>query len=203
VPRGRALGVAFTLPEDDRVSVTRQQLEASLVMAYGGRAAEELVFGRDRVTTGAASDIQQATRIARGYVTQWGLSDSVGPVAIYNAGGGELFLGRDIQQRREISEKTAELVDSEVARIVNESLERARQTLRDNIDGLHAVASALLERETLTREEVEALLEGETLAPLPVAADLPPSTPAEVPAAAPDRASKPQPGVEGLTPRLA
>jgi cell division protease FtsH len=203
VPRGRALGVAFTLPEDDRVSVTRQQLEASLVMAYGGRAAEELVFGRDRVTTGAASDIQQATRIARGYVTQWGLSDSVGPVAIYNAGGGELFLGRDIQQRREISEKTAELVDAEVGRIVNESLERARQTLRENIDGLHAVASALLERETLTRPEVEALLDGKALAPLPVASDLPPSTPAEVPAAAPDRAAKPQPGVEGLTPRLA
>jgi cell division protease FtsH len=202
VPRGRALGLAFTLPEDDRVSVTRQQLEARLVMTYGGRAAEELVFGRDRVTTGAASDIQQGTRIARGYVSQWGLSDSIGPIAIYN-NNTEIFLGRDIQQRREVSEKTAELVDAEVARIVNESLERARQTLRENIDGLHAVAEALLERETLNREEVEALLAGQTLPPLQIASDVPPSAPAEVPAAAADRAPQKQPGVEGLTPRLA
>ena len=97
VPRGRALGLAFTLPEDDRVSVTREQLEARLVMAYGGRAAEELVFGRDRVTTGAASDIQQATGIARRYVTQWGLSDAIGPILVGD-NEQELFLGREIQQ---------------------------------------------------------------------------------------------------------
>src|SRR5687768_1450557 len=95
VPRGRALGIAFTLPEDDRVSVTRQQLEATLVMTYGGRAAEELVFGRDRVTTGASSDISKATKMARRYVTQWGLSDAVGPVAIAE-NDQEVFLGRDI-----------------------------------------------------------------------------------------------------------
>jgi cell division protease FtsH len=142
VPRGRALGLAFTLPEDDRVSITRQQLEAKLVMTYGGRAAEELVFGRDRVTTGASSDIQQATSLARRYVTQWGLSDAIGPVAIAE-GEHEVFLGRDIGHRREVSEKTAELVDAEVARVLNEALGRARQTLHEQVDLLHAVAEAV------------------------------------------------------------
>jgi cell division protease FtsH len=200
VPRGRALGLAFTLPEDDRVSMTRQQIEANLVMTYGGRAAEEIVFGRDRVTTGAASDIQQGTRVARGYVTQWGLSDTIGPVAIAS-GNQELFLGRDIQQRREVSEKTAELVDAEIGRIVNDALEQARQVLRDNIDALHAVAGALLERETLNREEVEALAAGEVLAPLPEPE--PPPAKEPEPAGAAERAPKAKPGVEGLTPRLA
>src|SRR5256884_5312113 len=108
VPRGRALGLAFTLPEDDRVSITRQQLEAVLVMAYGGRVAEELVFGHDRVTTGAASDIQKATAIARRYVTQWGLSEAIGPVLVGD-NEQELFLGREIQHRREGSEQTAQI----------------------------------------------------------------------------------------------
>src|SRR6059036_543838 len=110
VPRGRALGLAFTLPEDDRVSITRQQLEANLVRMYGGRAAEELVFGRERVTTGAASDIQQATALARRYVTQWGLSDAIGPIQVGD-NEQEHFLGREIQHRREISEQTSQLVD--------------------------------------------------------------------------------------------
>src|ERR687886_603171 len=132
VPRGRALGLAFTLPEDDRVSVTRQQLEARLVMAYGGRTAEELIFGRERVTTGAASDIQQATAIARRYVTQWGLSDAIGPVLVAD-NEQEVFLGRELMHRREVSEKTAQLVDTEVARVIGEAYNRAKQTLTDNI----------------------------------------------------------------------
>jgi len=137
VPRGRALGLAFTLPEDDRVSITRQQLEARLVMSYGGRTAEEIVFGRDRVTTGAASDIQQATAIARRYVTQWGLSEAIGPVLVGD-NEQELFLGREIQHRREVSEQTAQVVDSEVKRVIGEAYDRAKQTLLDNIDLLHA-----------------------------------------------------------------
>ncbi|MBW3569833.1 MAG: ATP-dependent zinc metalloprotease FtsH [Gemmatimonadetes bacterium] len=202
IPRGRALGMAFTLPEDDRVSITRRQLEASLAMTYGGRAAEELIFGREHVTTGASSDIQQATRLARRYVTQWGLSDAVGPVAITESEH-EVFLGRDIGQRREVSEKTAELVDAEVGRVLNEALEHARSTLRDNIDFLHAVANHLLERETLTREEVEMLHQGKALPPLrPVDIPGPPEVP-ELPAAASERAAKPPPGVEPLKPRLA
>ena len=200
IPRGRALGMAVTLPEDDRVSMTRQELESRLVMTYGGRAAEELIFGRDRVTTGAASDIQQATRIARRYVTQWGLSDAVGPVAIAEADH-EVFLGRDISNRREVSEKTAELVDREIARVVGEALERARTTLRDNMDLLHAVANNLLERETLTREEVEMLAEGKMLPPI-VPPDFGPPAIAELPPAVVERPTKPPLG-EGLKPRLA
>src|SRR5580765_6332074 len=175
VPRGRALGLAFTLPEDDRVSITRQQLEARLVMSYGGRTAEEIVFGRDRVTTGAASDIQQATAIARRYVTQWGLSEAIGPVLVGD-NEQELFLGREIQHRREVSEQTAQVVDSEVKRVIEEAYARAKQTLEQNIDLLHAVAAALLERETLTGDEVAALARGETLPPRPVTP--PPSAPA-------------------------
>ena len=201
IPRGRALGLAFTLPEDDRVSVTRQQLEAKLVMTYGGRAAEELVFGRDRVTTGASGDIQQATRIARRYVTQWGLSDAVGPVAIAE-GEHEVFLGRDIGQRREVSEKMSELVDAEVGRVLNEALGRARDTLRENIDLLHAVANQLLERETLTRDDVLLLASGKELPPLKPLDEPGPPDLAGLPAPAPDR-PKPAGGIEGLKPRLA
>src|SRR4051812_40034865 len=164
VPRGRTLGVAWTLPEDDRVSVTREQLEANLVKAYGGRVAEELVFGRDRVTTGASSDIQQATGLARRYVSQWGLSDEIGPVLVGD-NEQELFLGRELQTRREVSERTAQLVDSEVTRVIREAYARATAVLQENIDLLHTVATALLDRETLTGDEVAALARGETLPP--------------------------------------
>jgi cell division protease FtsH len=175
VPRGRTLGVAWTLPEDDRVSVTREQLEANLVKAYGGRVAEELVFGRDRVTTGAASDIQQATGLARRYVSQWGLSDEIGPVLVGD-NEQELFLGREIQTRREVSERTAQLVDSEVSRVIKEAYSRATAVLQENMDLLHTVATALLDRETLTGDEVAALARGETLPPRPVSP--PPAAPA-------------------------
>jgi cell division protease FtsH len=164
VPRGRALGIAFVLPEDDRVSMTRQQLEANLVRMYGGRAAEELVFGKDRVTTGAASDIQQATGLARRYVTQWGLSEAIGPILVGD-NEQELFLGREIQHRREVSEQTAQLVDAEVKRIIEHAFERAKKVLAENIELLHLVAKALLDRETLTREDVEMLARGEQLPP--------------------------------------
>ena len=182
VPRGRALGLAFTLPEDDRVSITRQQLEARLVMSYGGRTAEEIVFGRDRVTTGAASDIQQATAIARRYVTQWGLSDAIGPVLVGD-NEQELFLGREIQHRREVSEQTAQLVDTEVKRVIGEAYDRAKATLQENLDLLHAVAAALLERETLTREDIAVLVKGGVLPPRTTGA-APGGTPAVTPSPA-------------------
>jgi cell division protease FtsH len=175
VPRGRTLGVAWTLPEDDRVSVTREQLEANLVKAYGGRVAEELVFGRDRVTTGAASDIQQATGLARRYVSQWGLSDEIGPVLVGD-NEQELFLGRELQTRREVSERTAQLVDSEVSRVIKEAYLRATHVLTEHMELLHTVAAALLDRETLTGDEVNALARGEKLPPRPVSP--PPSAPA-------------------------
>jgi cell division protease FtsH len=173
VPRGRALGVAFTLPEDDRVSVTREQIEARLAMAYGGRVAEELVFGHDRVTTGAASDIQQATGIARRYVTQWGLSDTIGPILVGD-NEQEVFLGRELMSRREVSEKTAQLVDTEVKRVIDHAYNRAKAVLTEHLDLLHKVAKALLERETLTREDIEVLRRGEQLPPR--APTMPPPT---------------------------
>jgi cell division protease FtsH len=164
VPRGRALGLAFTLPEDDRVSITREQLKATLVKAYGGRAAEELVFGKDRVTTGAASDIQQATNIARRYVSQWGLSEAVGPILVGDDEQ-ELFLGREIQSRRHVSSQTAQLVDAEVSKVIREAYQRAVDVLTEHLQLLHAVANALLERETLTGDEVLMLSRGESLPP--------------------------------------
>jgi cell division protease FtsH len=172
VPRGRALGVAFTLPDDDRVSITREQVEARLAMAYGGRVAEELVFGRDRVTTGAASDIQQATALARRYVAQWGLSDEIGPILVGD-NEHEVFLGRELTSRREVSEKTAEAVDSEVKRVIDAAYQRAKQTLTEHLDLLHRAAASLLERETLNREDFNLLVRGEALPPRAPAASLP------------------------------
>jgi cell division protease FtsH len=173
VPRGRALGLAFTLPEDDRVSVTREQIEARLAMAYGGRVAEEIIFGRERVTTGASSDIQQATAIARRYVTQWGLSDAIGPVLVGD-NEQEVFLGQQLMSRREVSEKTAQIVDAEVKRVIEEAYNRAKHALTEHLLLLHAVASALLERETLTRDDFDYLVRGEQLPPR---APLPPTVP--------------------------
>jgi cell division protease FtsH len=191
VPRGRALGLAFTLPEDDRVSVTRQQLEARLVMAYGGRVAEELVFGRDHVTTGAMGDIQSATGIARRYVSQWGLSDAIGPVLVGD-NEQELFLGRELQHRREVSEKTAQLVDAEVGRVIGEAYNRAKDTLTKHMDLLHKVAAALLERETLTREDIGYLMRGEELPPRPPAIPpVPPVPITPIPVGEPRRSAPP------------
>jgi cell division protease FtsH len=182
VPRGRALGIAFTLPEDDRVSVTREQLEARLVMAYGGRAAEEIVFGHGRVTTGAASDIQQATSIARRYVTQWGLSEAIGPILVGD-NEQELFLGREIQSRREVSEQTAQLVDGEVKRVAFEAHARAVAVLTEHRALLDSVAQGLLERETLSRDDIVLLKDGQPLPPRRL--EVLPATPATPAAPAP------------------
>lgn len=187
VPRGRALGLAFTLPETDRVSVTRQQIEANLVMTFGGRVAEELVFGHERVTTGAASDIQKATELSRRYVTQWGLSDAVGPIQVGD-NEQELFLGRELQHRREVSEQTAQLVDAEVKRVIHHAYERAKSTLQQNRELLEKVAIALLDRETLTREDIEVLMRGEELPPrAPIGRPNAPAVPTPPPVVEPKR----------------
>ena len=189
VPRGRALGLAFTLPEDDRVSVTREQIEARLVMAYGGRAAEEIVFGRERVTTGAASDIQMATGIARRYVSQWGLSDTIGPVLVGD-NEQEVFLGQQLTSRRVVSERTAQQVDDEVARVIDTAFQRAKKVITDNRPLLDAIAASLLERETLTREDFAILIKGDTLPPRPPSA-IAPVTPAAPAVVEPKRVSPP------------
>jgi cell division protease FtsH len=187
VPRGRTLGVAYTLPEDDRVSVTREQIEARLVMAYGGRAAEELVFGHDKVTAGAASDIQQATGIARRYVSQFGLSEKIGPILV-GENETEVFLGRELSSRRTVSERTAELVDEEVKRVIQTAYDRAKQVLTEHRDLLDKIAAALLERETLTREDIEVLRRGEELPPrAPATLNPPPQPVAPAPVAEPKR----------------
>ncbi len=200
VPRGRALGLAFTLPEEDRYSITRQQLEAMLVMTYGGRVSEELIFGHDKVTTGAANDIQKATSLARRYVSQWGLSDAVGPMLVGD-NEQEVFLGRELSHRREVSEKTAQLVDTEVSRLLTESYERAKKTLEDNIDLLHAIAGSLLDRETLTSDDIAILIEGGTLPPrkVPTPAGKPTPTPT-TPAAQPKPAKPPLLGGPEIAP---
>src|SRR5947209_9391754 len=165
VPRGRALGITFSLPEEDRHNYTKQYILGRLAMAYGGRVAEELVFGPEKITTGAAQDIQQATEMARRMVTQFGMSDVVGPIAVGDRES-EIFLGREVVQRREVSERTAELVDTELKRLLGEAYERARDILTKHRDQLDRLAAALLERETLDREEVDLVVAGKAPPPL-------------------------------------
>ena len=164
VPRGRTLGITFSLPEEDRHNHTKAFILGRLAMAYGGRVAEELIFGEEKVTTGAAQDIQHATELARRMVTQFGMSEAVGPIAVGDREH-QVFLGREISQRHEVSEKTAELVDAEVKRILDEALRRAREILTNDMELLHRMASALLDRETLDREEVALLVAGRELPP--------------------------------------
>ena len=154
IPRGRALGMVMQLPERDEVSQTREQLHAQMAIAMGGRVAEEIIFGDDKVTTGAASDIEQATKRARAMVMRAGLSKELGPVA-YGENEEEVFLGRSVARQQNMSEETARKVDSEIRKFVDKGYERAKKVLTDKIDDLHKVAKALLTYETLTGEEIE------------------------------------------------
>jgi cell division protease FtsH len=162
IPRGRALGMVMRLPEGDRISVSREKLDADIAVAMGGRVAEELIFGHDKVTAGAASDIEQATKIARHMVTQWGMSDKLGPMA-YGENQQEVFLGHSITQTRNVSEATAQLIDAEIRLLVENGFGTAKTIISQNLDRLHDLASALLEHETLTGEEVGAVLRGEPI----------------------------------------
>jgi cell division protease FtsH len=165
VPRGRALGITFSLPEEDRHNYTKEYILGRLAMAYGGRVAEELVFGPDKVTTGASQDIQQATEMARRMVTQFGMSEVVGPIAVGDREA-EIFLGREVVQRREISERTAELVDTELKRVLGNAFERARAILLEHREVLDRLAASLLERETLDRDEILLVAAGRPLPPM-------------------------------------
>ncbi|MCB9945160.1 MAG: ATP-dependent metallopeptidase FtsH/Yme1/Tma family protein [Geminicoccaceae bacterium] len=160
IPRGRALGLVQFLPEGDRHSQTRQEMEAQITVAMGGRVAEELIFGHDRVTSGAYGDIKQATQIARGMVTQLGMSEKLGPVG-YGENQQEVFLGHSVTQQKNVSEATAQLIDAEVRRIIEEGHEKARNLITEKLDVLHELATALLEHETLTGEEVASILRGD------------------------------------------
>jgi cell division protease FtsH len=166
VPRGRALGITASLPEEDRHSYTKDWMQGQLAMLFGGRVAEELTFGEQDVTTGAGNDIERATTMARRMVTTFGMSDVIGLVAVADSEQ-EVFLGREIMQRRPVSEHTARIVDQEVKRIIDEAHQRAHDVLGEHRDLLEAIAQALLERETLNREEIEMLERGEALPPAP------------------------------------
>jgi cell division protease FtsH len=167
IPRGRALGITASLPEEDRHSYSRDYLFARLVMLFGGRVAEEMIFGLPKVTTGAGNDIERATQMARKMVTHFGMSEAVGPMAVGDSEQ-EVFLGRDIGQRRQVSEQTAQLVDSEVKRLLDDAYEQARTILQEHADLLEAIAVALLERESLDRDEIELLAAGKPLPPVRV-----------------------------------
>ena len=160
IPRGRALGVTMSLPERDRYSHTKQEIESRLASMYGGRVAEELIFGVEQITTGAANDIQQATGLARKMVTEWGMSERLGPL-LYDANDEEVFLGHSVTQHKNVSDATAELIDQEIRRLIEVAEAKAREILTEDIDQLHAIAEALLEYETLGAAEVEGLLQGE------------------------------------------
>jgi cell division protease FtsH len=159
VPRGRALGMVMRLPEGDRVSISKAKLEADLAVAMGGRIAEEMIFGADQVTTGASSDIAMATDMAKRMVTEWGLSDKLGPLR-YVSNQEEVFLGHSVGQSQNMSDATASLVDSEVRRIVEEGYARAEKCLTAHLDDLHTLAEALLEYELLSGDEIKDLIAG-------------------------------------------
>ena len=159
IPRGRALGVTMFLPEDDRYSNNKQRLESQICTLYGGRIAEELIFGKDMVTTGASNDIERATDIAKNMVTKWGLSEKMGPMS-YSDEDGEVFLGKSVTQHKTMSDDTARDIDNEIRLLVNNSYERATKMIKDNIDKLHAMTDALMTYETIDKDQIDDIMAG-------------------------------------------
>ncbi len=164
IPRGRALGVTMFLPEEDRYSQSRELLESQISSLYGGRIAEELIFGDDHVTTGASNDIKRATEIARNMVTRWGLSDRLGPLA-YGEEEEEVFLGRSVTQHKNVSDETAHIIDEEIRNVIDRNYDRSRRILKENIDKLHAMAQALIKYETIDSQQIEDIMAGRTPRP--------------------------------------
>jgi len=159
IPRGRALGVTLFLPEDDRFSYSKQRLESQISSLFGGRLAEELIFGAEKVTTGASNDIQRATELARNMVTKWGLSDKLGPLT-YSEDEQEVFLGHSVTQHKTVSDETTHLIDKEVRNFIDRNYERAKNILLENMDKLHAMAQALIKYETIDAFQIGDIMEG-------------------------------------------
>ncbi|MCG9962827.1 ATP-dependent zinc metalloprotease FtsH [Shewanella cutis] len=157
IPRGRALGVTFFLPEADAISQSRRKLESQISVAYGGRLAEELIYGSEKVSTGASQDIKYATSIARNMVTQWGFSDKLGPL-LYAEEEGEVFLGRSMGKAKAMSDETATLIDTEVKAFIDKNYSRAKQILQDNVDILHSMKDALMKYETIDSLQIDDLM---------------------------------------------
>ena len=162
IPRGRALGMVLRLPERDRISMSKIKIEADLAVAMGGRIAEELIFGPSKVTTGASSDISMATNIARKMVTEWGMSDKLGPLS-YGENEQEIFLGHSVTQKKNVSENTAQEIDKEIRKIIDEAYKGARSIIKKNINQLHKLAKGLLQHETLTGEEIKDVIKGKKI----------------------------------------
>ena len=164
IPRGRALGVTMFLPEDDRYSYSRKHLESQISSLFGGRIAEELIFGADAVTTGASNDIERATDLARNMVTKWGLSDRMGPLT-YTEEEGEVFLGKSVTKSKMVSDETAQAIDSEIRGIIDRNYQRADDILKENEDKLHLMADALIKYETIDVGQIDAIMNGKEPGP--------------------------------------
>jgi len=196
IPRGRALGLVMSLPEGDRYSKSRAKLLDELMMAMGGRAAEEIIFGAENVSNGASGDIKMATDQARRMITEWGMSEKLGMIA-YGDNSQEVFLGHSVTQAKNVSEATAREIDGEVKAIIGHAYSRAHQILSDNIDELHKLAHGLLEYETLSLEEIKTVLRGEPVIKKLVDEPAPDNRRASVPSSG--RPASPPPA--GLDPR--
>ncbi|HWI87569.1 MAG TPA: cell division protein FtsH, partial [Sphingomonas sp.] len=162
IPRGRALGVTWNLPERDRYSMSMKQMKARLALCFGGRIAEQLIYGADELNTGASNDIQQATDMARSMVMEYGMSEKLGWLR-YRDNQDEVFLGHSVSRSQTVSEETARMIDQEVRRLVEEGENSARTVLTDNLDELHRLAAALLEYETLNGDEAKRAIKGEDI----------------------------------------
>jgi cell division protease FtsH len=200
IPRGRALGVTMSLPERDKLSYSKQWCEARIAMMFGGRIAEQLIYGEDHLNTGASNDIMQATELARRMVTEWGMSDKLGPLR-YNENQQEVFLGHAITQRQNMSEDTAKLIDEEIRRIVTEGEKKAREVLFANRDKLEAITQALMEYETISGDEVRLVMRGEKIVRSNDDEESKGSAGPAVPAAGKLRPPRPEPGTGGLEPQ--
>jgi len=159
IPRGRALGITMFLPEEDKYSNSKQQLESQISTLYGGRIAEELIYGADAVTTGASNDIQRATELAHNMVTKWGLSDNMGPMA-YGEEEGEVFLGRSVTQHKSVSDLTAKSIDEDIRTLINRNYQRAESILNEHIEKLHIMTKLLVKYETIDADQIDAIMEG-------------------------------------------
>jgi len=159
IPRGRALGVTMFLPEADRYSHSKEFLESQICSLFGGRIAEELIFGADKVTTGASNDIMRSTELARNMVTRWGLSEKLGPLT-YSEDEGEVFLGHSVAQHKAVSDETAHDIDKEIRSIIDRSYARAEEILKFNLDKLHKMAEALMKYETIDSDQIDDIMNG-------------------------------------------
>ena len=194
IPRGRALGMVMRLPERDNYSYHRDKMHANMAVAMGGRVAEELIFGADKVSSGASSDIQYATGLARDMVTRWGMSDALGPLQ-YAEADEEVFLGYSVNRQRNMSNETAQAIDKEIRRIVEEGYDRAKTVLTENREQLETLAKSLLEYETLTGDEIKTVLDGGAIDRGGVSGPSIPTAGSSIP-----KAKRPKPGIGGAAP---